>query len=167
MRQQRDTYHVHLADGVTQTASFSKAPAKVGLDHFTELVVTLQVTAAVHVTNATYDFYVTTGDENSAWDLVHFSQIAAAISSTPTTFTARITSQNTIPQTVTTASPGVAANESATIQTDTAGSNQGIKTLTAGMVRHAPWGYSLGYELVVAGAEAGKSITYSIEVSGR
>jgi len=160
---QRLTAQFALEVGVTRTANFSM-PATVDrdLDRFTELVITLAISAATH-TSETYDLYITTGDGYSQWDIIHFPQIA---STGAKTFTARITSQNQIPTNVTTANPGVSANDSAIFQTDTAGANQGIKTLGAGIVRHAPWGDRIGYELVCAGGGS-PSITYTISVQGR
>lgn len=163
MPDQRLAAHFLLDSAVTKTASYSLATADRNLDRFSELVITLKITAANRAGAETYDLYVTTSDGFGSWDLVHFPQIA---STGAKTYVARITSQNQIPTTVTTAGPGVSANESAIIQVDTAGSNQGIKTLTAGMVRHAPWGSQIGYELVLAGGGS-PSITYSINVQGR
>jgi hypothetical protein len=160
---QRLTGRFLLENAATKTANFSlAATTERRLDRFTELVITLAITAATHTTE-TYDFYITTGDGWSTWDVVHFPQIATT---GVKTFTARITSQNQIPTNVTTANPGVSANDTAIFQTDTAGANQGIKTLGAGIVRHAPWGSCLGYELVCAGGGS-PSISYTISVQGR
>ena len=153
-RTQRDVFHVLLANAVTKTANFSAPAFEPELDRFSELVVTLQVTAA----SGTADFYLTTGDGYGSWDLVHFPQVTAG----PKTFTARLVSQNTIPATVTGAAPGVSANDPSVLQTDTAGTAQGIRTLGPGLVRHGPWGSYLGYELV-----ASASITYTLSVQAR
>ena len=65
------------------------------------------------------------------------------------------------PTNVTTTGPGVAAVETATLDTIAAGADEGIKTLGAGLVRHGPWGDRLNHELVIAGTVA-TGITYSI-----
>lgn len=163
-RDQRDVLHFRLDSAVTKGASFSSPRTDLNLDRFTELVVTFQITSAERDSaNETYDLYIITGDGLSEWDLVHFPQVATTGAKT---FTARLTSQNQIPTNVTTASPGVSANDSAIFQTDTAGSNQGIKTLSAGIVRHAPWGNTIGYELVCAGTIT-TGIVFSLQVQAR
>lgn len=164
-RDQRDVLHCLLENAATKTASYSKAAFEIGtgIDRFSEVLITLQITAAARAGAETYDLYITSSDGYGSWDLVHFPQIATTGAKT---FTARLTSQNQIPTNVTTASPGVSANEPAILQCDTAGANQGIKTLGAGLVRHAPWGSMIGYELVVAGGGA-PSISYSINIQAR
>lgn len=152
-----------LLGPVTATSSVS-ATIGSGFAAFEGLILTLTVTAAVHTSTETYDIYITTTDGVSEWDLVHFPQIAAAITSTPKTYTARIASK-VLPQTVTTASPGVAANDSGTIETDTAGSAQGAKTLAAGTVRHGLHADTLKCYVVLAGTDTGPSITYQIQGS--
>src|ERR1700732_4090042 len=150
-RDQRDTLHFLLENAATKTASFSMAVKEFGTDRFSEIVVTLQIASAAPAGAETYDFYITTSDGYGSWDLIHYAQIA---STGAKTFVARLTSQNQIPTSVTNATPGVSANESSILQCDTAGAQQGIKTLTVGSVRHAPWGSMMGYELVVAGGGA-------------
>jgi len=153
-----------LEPAVTRKANYSLAPVNQGLSRFTELTLTLKVTAAERDSgNETYDVYITT--ENRAgetWDLVHFPQVAATGAKT---FVARLRS-DLLAQQVTTAVPGVASNESATLRTETGGANQGTKTLGAGVVRHGPWGDKIGYELVVAGTLA-TGIGYSIHGEAR
>lgn len=130
--------------------------------NYRALIITLNITAAERDSaNETYDFYITTGDGVSKWDIVHFPQIA---STGAKRFTARV-ERDLIPQNVTTATPGVAANDEATLDTITAGSGQGIKTLAAGKVRHGPWGDRLGHEIVIAGTVS-TGISYSITVLG-
>lgn len=127
------------------------------------LLVTLTVFSAERDTgNETYDVYVTTGNEDGkSWDVVHFPQIATTGAKT---FQARILCEPAGPlQNVTTATPGVAANDPAIFQTDTAGSAQGAKTLAAGVLRHGPIGNQLSHELVVAGTVA-TGIDYQITV---
>jgi hypothetical protein len=151
-----------LDSGVTKTANHAPAAVDYHLDRYTELVITLKITAAERDTgNETYDFYVITGNGLSEWDLVHFPQVA---STGAKTFTARLRS-DMLPQNVTTASPGVAANESGTISTASGGAET-PKTLAAGTVRHGPWGNMLRYELVVAGTIV-TGISYSLQVQAR
>ena len=153
---QRTVGRVQLASNKTFTANYDSPNLHREVDRFTEVVLTLAVTAATH-TNETYDLYVWTTDGFSKWDIAHFPQIATTGAKT---FTARLTSQNQIPANVTNATPGVANNDPSFIQTDTPGANQGIKTLGAGIVRHAPFGEWLGYSLVVAGTAP--SITFTL-----
>jgi hypothetical protein len=156
----KSTGPVVLQASVTKTASFAGTD-RLGFQEYTSLIVTLNVTVAERDTgNETYDFYITTGDGVSAWDMVHFSQVAT---SGAKTYTALIQG-NSRPVSTTTAGPGVEAILTGTMKTDTAGSDQGIKTLTAGMVRNAPWGDRIGYQLVVAGTVV-TGITYSITVT--
>jgi len=149
-----------LQASVTKAATYSGVPIT-GLGAFRQMIVTLDITSAERDSaNETYDFYITTGDGVSAWDITHFPQIA-------TTGAKRYSSTivNTIlPQEVTTATPGTAANVSGTLKTDTPGSNEGIKTLGAGKVRHGPWGDRISYELVIAGTVV-TGIVYSITIT--
>lgn len=159
MQISRETLHVLLDSGVTKTASYAPAALDLHLDRFTEMVVTLKVTSAVH-TDETYDFYLITGDGLSEWDLVHFTQIA---STGAKTFTARIQT-DLLPQNVTTAAPGVAAVDSGTLSTAASATNA-PKSLAAGSVRHGPFGNMLRYELVIAGSAP--SIVYSVQIQAR
>jgi len=124
------------------------------------LIFTLDVASAVH-SDETYDIYVTASDGVSAWDIVHFPQIATTGAKR---YTARV-ELDVRGENVTTASPGVAAVDSATLATVSAGSGNGIKTLAAGSVRNGPIGETLNTELVVAGSAP--SIVYSVTVEGR
>lgn len=152
-----------LASGLTKAATFSLAPTDQGLGHVSELVITLDITSAERDSaDETYDFYITTSDGVSSWDIAHFPQVATTGAKR---FTARLLS-NLLPQNVTTAGPGVAATETATMKTDTAGADEGIKTLAAGKVRHGPWGHQIGYELVIGGTVV-TGIAYSITVQAR
>jgi hypothetical protein len=127
------------------------------------LEVTLDITVAERDTaNETYDFYITTSDGVSSWDIAHFPQIATTGAKR---FTFNISLDPNSPANVTTAGPGVLAQTTGSMKTDTAGSNEGVKTLGAGIVRHGPIGSSLGYELVVAGTVV-TGIAYSITVRG-
>jgi hypothetical protein len=153
-----------LQPAVTKAATFSGAGlfASRHLRKVRELIITLNITVAERDSgNETYDFYITTGDGVSSWDLVHFAQIA---STGAKTLTARIVT-DLQPGTVTTAAPGVAAVESGTLATIASATNA-VKSLAAGLVRHGPIGDRLGYELVVAGTVA-TGIAYSILVEGR
>ncbi len=133
------------------------------LRDYQSLIFTLDITSAERDSaNETYDIYVTTSDDTGSWDIVHFPQIATTGAKR---FVARVNLHPTRPENVTTAGPGVAANDSATIQVDTAGSNQGIKTLAAGTVRNGPIGCTINHELVVAGTIA-TGIVYSLTVHG-
>ena len=146
---------------VTKAATFSGASLIKGLGNFKSLIVTLDVTAAERDTgNETYDFYITTGDGVSSWDIAHFPQIAATGAKRYTA----IIAGDSRPVNTTTAGPGVEAVTTATLKTDTAGADQGIKSLGAGYVRHGPIGDRIGYELVVAGTVA-TGIVYSITVT--
>lgn len=156
----KPTGAIILQAAVTKTASYS-ATDRTGFFNFKDMIVTLNITSAERDTgNETYDFYITTGDGVSSWDLVHFSQVAT---SGAKTYSA-IISGSSRPVTTTTAGPGVEAVQTGTLKTDTAGADQGIKTLTAGMVRHGAWGDRIGYQLVVAGTVV-TGITYSITVA--
>lgn len=138
---------ITLQAATTKLENFTGTPIK-GLEGFRDLIVTLDVTSAERDhANETYDFYITTGDGVSSWDIVHFPQIATAGAKRYTA----IVSGDSRPVNTTTAGPGVEAVTTATMKTDTAEADQGIKALTAGSVRHGAWGDRIGYELVVAG----------------
>jgi len=94
----------------------------------------------------------------TSWDMMHFPQI---VTTGAKTFHATMNGV-VIPQEVTTAAPGVATTSSATLRTDTTAA---ARTLTAGVVRHAPCGHNLRWELVLGGTTP--SITSSIVVVGR
>jgi len=102
---------------------------------------------------------VTTSDGQGTWDLVHFPQVATT---GVKTFVARITSNAGLPQSVTTAAPGVAAVDSATLSV-ASGALNAKQSLAAGTVRHGPWGSSIGYDLVIAGTVV-TGITYTLQV---
>lgn len=151
---------VALQAAVTKAANFSGESLK-GLAKFSDLIVTLDITSAERDTaNETYDFYITTGDGVSSWDIVHFPQIAATGAKRYTA----IVSGKSRPVNTTTAGPGVEAVTTATLKTDTAAADQGIKTLGAGYVRHGAWGDRIGHELVVAGTIV-TGIAYSITIT--
>lgn len=156
-----ETVHLALASATTKLEDYAADDVLIQLDRYSQLVVTLDVTAAEQDDlDETFDFYVTTGDGVTAWDLVHFPQITAA-----GRYTARIVSLAR-PENVTTASPGVAANDSATLLTTAAGAGAGIMTLGAGVVRHGKWGDRIGYQLDVEGTVT-VGVTYSLLVQGR
>lgn len=143
-----------LQSSVTKTASFTGSnltPRSPGRD----LIVTLDVTAA---DAGTYDFYITTTDGVASWDIVHFPQITASAAR----YTA-IVSGYGYPQNVTTATPGAVAVTTATLDTKTANV---VGTLGAGLVRHGPWGRTVGYSLVKGGS-ATTGVTYSITVTAK
>ncbi len=126
------------------------------------LIFTLDVTAVDRgSSDETYDIYVTTGDDTSLWDIVHFPQVATTGAKR---YTARVNLQADPMGTVTTASAGVQAIDSATLATVTAGSGQGIKTLGAGLVRHGAVGNTFNHELVVVGTIT-TGISYSLTMT--
>jgi hypothetical protein len=147
-----------LASSLTKAASFTSDPVQCKLNRYRSLVLTLEIESAERETNETYDFYIVTGDGRAKWDLAHFAQIATTGAKR---FTARL-SRDLLPQNVTNAAPGVAANDPS-ILTTTAGGAHDVKTLTAGSVRQGPWGDRIGYELVVAGTVA-TGVKYSISL---
>lgn len=154
----RDTTRFALDTAVNKLASYVSPVRDARLDRFTELVVSLAVTAAEG--SRTYDFYVITGDGASEWDLVHFPQIAAAGA---IRFTARISALQ-IPQAITAAAPGVATVAPSIINTAT---TNAPKTLGAGVVAHGPWGNQVRYELVVGGGALTTGITYTLQIQAR
>ena len=146
-----------LQSSVTKTAAFS-GTATTSLATFRDLIVTLDITVTDRAdVDELYDFYITTGDGVSSWDIVHFPQIAATGTHR---FTAVVSGGAVRPFTVTTAAPGVASSGTGTMDTIAADADNGIRTLGAGIVRHGAWGDRLNHELVVAGTTP--SITYSI-----
>lgn len=154
-------FQATLEAPVTRAASYSQAPKDLRLSECEDLIITLDIESAERdSTDETYDIYVVTSDGKSSWDLVHFPQVATTGAKR---FTARI-SKRLLPQTVTTASPGVAAVEPAVLATGSGGS-QAAKSLTAGSVRHGAWGNLIGHELVVAGTVT-TGIKYSIHITG-
>lgn len=155
----RDTLHIALDSAVNKLASYAPASKDYRLDRFSELLITLNVTAAERPAAQTYDFYLITGDGQSEWDLVHFPQIAAA---GPARFTARVQSLQ-LPQAVTAGAPGVATVAPSIINTLT---TNAPKTLAAGVVAHGPWGNMLRYELVVVGSLT-TGINYTVQVQAR
>jgi hypothetical protein len=159
MQISRETLHVLLDSSVTKTASYAPAALDVHLDRFSELVCTWKIASAVH-TDETYDLYLITGDGLSEWDIAHFPQVATTGAKT---LTARIQA-GLQPGNVTTAAPGVAAVDSATLSTAAIATNA-PKSLAAGVVRHGPFGNYIRYELVVAGSAP--SIVYSVQVQAR
>lgn len=147
------------ADNVSKSANFNALVDSLG--DLSELVIELDIISADRTNgDETYDFYITSANATKEWDLVHFPQIA---STGAKTYVA-VVKKNVLPQRVTTASPGVASNESGTMDIDTAGANEGAKTLAAGTVRHGVVGAKLGYYLVVGGTTPGP-IVYSIKVT--
>lgn len=157
-------FKFQLQAAVTKAADYTLAPVDRRLTRFEELILTLVVTSAERDTgNEVYDFWITTENEaGQQYDLAHFPQIA---STGAKTFVARLRS-DLLPQKVTTAAPGVASNESATLKTDTSGADEGTKTLAAGTVRHGPWGDKLGYILDLGGTIV-TGIAYSLHVEAR
>lgn len=148
---------LQLQAAVTKPATFSMAPVDQKLNRFRELIVTLDITAAERDSgDETYDFYITTGDGVSSWDLIHFPQV---ITTGAKRYMARIQA-DLLPQIM--ASNGTAANEGILLISST----NAIKSLAAGSVRHGNFGDLLGYELVIAGTVV-TGISYSIQVEGR
>ncbi len=148
-----------LQPAVTKAASFTGAAIAVPAN-VRSINITLDITVAERDTgNETYDFYITTSDGVSAWDIAHFVQIATTGAKR---FTASILC-DILPQTVTTAAPGVSVVRSATLATASGGTNA-IKSLAAGLVLHGPVGLTINHELVVAGTIV-TGIAYSIQVT--
>ena len=158
MSQRRDTLRIQLEAGAAKVASAAPPAKDYNLDRYTELVATLNITAAE--ASRTYDVYLITGDGLAEWDLVHFPQIAAAGAAK---LTARLLS-NVLPQTVTPATPGVPAIAPGVIVPST---TNAPKTLPAGQIAHGPWGNMLRYELVCAGGALTTGITFSLQVQAR
>jgi hypothetical protein len=151
-----------LSSSASRSANFSQTPTDLKAMLFEVLVITLTVTSADRTnSDETYDVYITTSDGVSTWDIVHFPQVATTGAKT---FTARPL-RASLPQNITSATPGVAANDPGTLRTDTAGSNNGIRTLAAGLVRNGAWGNLIGHELVVAGTTPGPFV-YQIDIQG-
>lgn len=155
-------FRLDSADGsnTTKTATFSLAPTanELKIGNFQELIITLDVLSAVH-TDETYDVYITMSDGVSSWDLCHFPQVATTGAKR---YTARILSERQAE--VTTATPGIPAEPSATLATITQGSADGTRTLGAGKVRNGPFADYIGYDIVIAGSAP--SIVYGITVTG-
>lgn len=149
----------NLLAAITSPATASGTPRLIG-GGVRALVVTWDITAAERDSaNETYDLYITTSDGVSEWDIVHFPQV---VTTGAKRFTARVLCDQALPQTVTTAAPGVPVVDSATLATITGGLNA-IKSLGAGLVRHGQIGVSLNWELVVAGTVV-TGIAHSIKI---
>jgi len=150
-----------LQERVTKAASFTGEDREV---RGRSLVIVLDVFSAERDSaNETYDVYVTSKAGGAKWDIVHFPQIA---STGVKRYVASVLGDVVRVEEVTTATPGVAANSPACIKVDTAAADEGIKTLTAGEVRHGAIGEAIGHELVVAGTVV-TGIDYSITVLER
>jgi len=149
-----------LFASASRTATFAETLVDLQLGGYRELILTFDVTAAERdSSDETYDIWVVGSDGVSTWDIAHFPQVATTGAKR---FTARVLAERLA--TVTTASPGVASEPSATMRTDTAGSNEGTKTLAAGTVRHGPFGDLIGVMGTVAGTIGGTGITFSIQL---
>lgn len=144
--------------GVTTTGTY-----KTGLGGFHQHVIELNVTAAERDSaDETYDFYIQMGDGVASWDVAHFTQIAT----TGAKQYVAVVNCDLLPQTITTASPGVSAVRTGTMKTDTSGANEGVRTLTAGMTQHGVCGDRMRYDLVIAGTVA-TGVTFSITATSR
>jgi hypothetical protein len=148
------------ADRISLSAAYDEYDPR-ELGHVQNLILFLHVISADRTdADETYDLYVTSritdpsGAKVLEWDLAHFPQIA---STGEKVFSAVIQNNSGIggPNRVTTAVPGVSSLESATMKIDTAGSDQGVKTLAAGTVRHGCIGQQLGWYLVTGGSTPG------------
>ena len=147
-----------IADYTVKTATFSQAPTDLKIGNYQELVITLDVTVAADgSSDATYDVYIIMGDNVSNWDIVHFPQISSAIKR----YTARVLSERQAE--VTSATPGVAAEPPAILETESGGTNA-KRSLVAGKVRNGPFADYLGYDVVIAGTSP--SLTFAITVTG-
>jgi hypothetical protein len=151
--------------GTNITATLAAAFQMLELGGYRELLVTLEVTSAD--TGGTYNVYLAMAARLAGvatavggWDVVSFAQVASAIS-TNKIFQARVFSQRFAE--VTSATPGIAAEPPAIMETDTAGSNQGYGTLAAGKVRHGPFGDWIGVYVVAAGTIT-TGLTFSVDI---
>ncbi len=149
-----------IADNTTLAATTVVAPINLKIGNFQELIVTLHIVSMDRTSSdETADFYITMGDDQSVWDIIHFPQIATTGAKT---YTARVLSERQAE--VTTATPGVAAEPTSIMKTDTSGSNEGKRTLAAGKVRNGPFADYLGYDCVIAGTAP--SVVFTITVTG-
>jgi hypothetical protein len=164
MKAVRDQFRFSLDENVTKNVSYAPAALDLKLGRYRELSVTLQIFSASRDNgNETYDFYLICGNALGEWDLAHFPQIA---STGAKVYEARILA-DLQPETITTgAAPDVATNDPAILRIDTAGANQGPKTLAAGVVRHGPFGHKLRYELVVGNVPIA-GVNYTLRVKAR
>lgn len=145
----------------SESLSANTSSARLSIGDARQVIATLAVTAADRTnSDETYDFYLVTGDGTSEWDLVHFPQIAANAAKTYTTVV------NSDIYGTTVASNNATAVQPGQIRTDTAGANEAIRTLTAGMTRHGMIGSKLGYELVVGGTSPGP-VAFSVVVTAK
>jgi len=151
-----------LQSAVTKAASFSGASLDLGQRRWQELIITLDVTSAERDSaDEVYTFFVTTGDGISFWDIVAFPIITTTGAKR---YTARVLCDRLAE--VTTGTPGIAAEPTSNLRTVLAGSEEGIKTLGGGKVRHGPIGDRIGHELVVVGTVV-TGIAYSITIQAR
>jgi len=133
----------------TKAATTTKTPVEMPQLGHKQLIVTFSISAAERDSaDETYDLFITTGDGVATWDIAHFPQI---VSTGAKQFVARIGNTPSEPINVSTAAPGVAAVDSATLATVAGGTNV-VGSLGVGLVRHGPWGDRLGYHLVITGA---------------
>jgi len=158
--------HLGTALNLSKSANFSEYDSR-EIGHIQNLLVVLDIASADRTdANETYDFYVTTRIKRGGlvyeWDLIHFPQIA---STGAKQYVAMLQHNSGIggPNRVTTAVPGVSSLESGTMKVDTAGADQGVKTLAAGNIRNGWFGQELGHYLVVGGTTPGP-VVYSIYV---
>lgn len=148
-----------LLESSTKAVTYTGSLVDLRLGDYKTLVLTLDITVAERdSTDELYDVYVVMGDAKSTWDIVHFPQIATTGAKR---FTARVLADRLAE--VTTATPGIAAEPSATLATITAGSGDGTKTLGAGKVRHGPFGDQIGVIIVIAGTVV-TGITCSVDL---
>lgn len=148
-----------LEPATTKAATYTGTMVNMELGGYQELILTLDITVAERDSgNETYDFYVVLGDGVSSWDIVHFPQIAATGAKR---YTARVLAERLAE--VTTATPGVAAEPTSIMKTDTGGSDEGVKTLAAGKVRHGPFGDWIGLIVVIAGTVV-TGISFSVDL---
>lgn len=158
--------HLGTANRLSKSADFSEYDNR-EIGHVRRLGVILHVHSADRTNiNETYDVYLTSrlkiGGQVFEWDVIHFPQIATTGEKI---YHSVVELQSGVggPNRVTTAVPGASSMESGTIKIDTAGADQGVKTLAAGTVRHGYLGQELGHYLVVAGTTPGPFV-YSIYV---
>jgi hypothetical protein len=154
---------------VSATQDFFNLAQDFGRDPVREVLLTLRVTAADRTTgNETYDFYVWSYHKLpcgkfSRWDIYHFPQIAADAEAI---HTAILKPDPPEPINVTTAGPGVAAVNTATLATITAGSGQAIRTLGAGYALHGFLGEGLGFSVAGGGTTPGP-VTFELVATAK
>lgn len=144
----------------TVAATTNSTSRDVRLHTYDSLLIELVVTSAERDSaNETYDIYVwAESPGGTKMDLAHFPQVATTGAKK---FLARV-SRNISPAKIDSGTPTTTVDKG-TLTMTTDGSGDGWKTLSAGQVRHGPWGHKIGYSVVVAGTVT-TGIAFSINV---